>query len=794
MTEPASLIGQSVARPDDPHMLRGGARFTAEVEHPLLEGAAHVVFVGSTIAHGHIVNVETAVAWAAAGVLAVVTAADHNVVPKGSILPAYYPPQYAMPILAENKVRHVGEPVAAVVATSHAQAVDAAELVEIDYEPLPAVMDLEYAQSDQVLLFTAEDAARTQTDGATTIPADPDAPTNTVLRHDEPHDEAPFAAADIEIRQRIGNPRQSPAPMETHQQACVWTDDGHLHVWATTQRPHGFRDTLAAMYQLWPDQVHVTAPRFVGGGFGGKVSRTAEEAALPELARIVGRPVRWNQTRGDYLRSATQGRGERMDLRLGGTRGGRILALECHMLKDAGAYPGVGANLPGRFNSHGSSGPYDIAHVEFNAISVVTNAPQVSALRGAGRAAYLAALERMIDIYAARIGMDPVEVRRLNLVQPQQMPFTAVTGVVYDEADYPGDMEHALDLAGYNDLRELQAQRRLDISAPQIGIGVAAYHLMTVGGGAEEAKVVIRPQGGATVYTGTTSQGHGHDATWAQIAADTLGMRLDHIDVFEGSTTYTDSGVGAVGSRSMQTAGIAVHNSSQALVEQARHLAAQLLEASVEDIQLAPARAEPMPDGTGGCATFHVAGVPRRSLTWADLASHLQTEDRELSCGEVFDIGDNNSFPSGTHIAVVEIDPETGQVDVLRFVGVDDAGVRVNPMIVEGQLHGGIALGISQVLGEMMHYDEDGNPLTTGFADYAIATADMLPSFELTASETATSFNVLGVKGVGESGPVGAVGALHNAIVDALAPFGVEHLELPCTPERIWQAIRHRAQ
>jgi len=784
--ETARLVGRSLPRPEDPLLLRGAAKFIADFEHPLLENAAHVVFIRSTMGHARLLSVSVDAARDADGVVAVITADDHDVIPSGSILPAFYGPRFTSPVLAEKKVRYVGEPIAAVVAETVAQAMDAAELVEVDYDPLDAVTDLEDALSDRVVLFSDEDAARHRGDNNDgRAAANPPTPTNTVLRHDVPHDPLRFEAA-VNVAQRFFNPRQSPAPIETHGQACAWTADGHLHVWAATQRPHGFREHLCNLFQMPSDHVHVTAPRFVGGGFGGKVSRTPEESALAVVAKLVGRPVRWTQRRSSYLHSATQGRGELMDLRLAGTRDGRIQALHSMMIKDAGAYPAVGANLPGRFNAPGASGPYDIAHVEFNAVSVVTNMPQVSALRGAGRGAYLAALERLVDMYAAQIGMDPVEVRRRNLVQPEQMPFASSGGATYDEADYPADLASALEIAGYSDLRADQAERRRNPDGPQLGIGVATYHLMTVGSGGEEARVVIRPDGGATVYTGTTSQGHGHDATWAQIAADDLGMRFDQITVLEGSTAYTDTGVGAIGSRSLQTAGLAIHNSSRNLVDQARQLAATLLEASVDDITLQPADHTP-----NSVAAFHVAGVPSRTVGWHELAQHLQRSEDELTCGEIYDIGDNSAFPSGTHIAVVEIDPHTGQVELLRFVGVDDVGVRVNPMIVEGQLHGGIALGIAQVLGERMEYDADANPLTSTFVDYQMLTADMVPQFELSASETATSFNELGVKGVGESGPVGSVAAVHNAVVDALQAFGVRHLDLPCTPERIWQSIQH---
>lgn len=776
-------VGTSVARAEDPALLRGELAYSADltVPHKIAEGrpTAEVVFVRSPFAHARIVSIDSHDAAAAPGVVAVLDAGDHNVRPLGSVFPAFFDARFAMPILAEGTVRYVGEPVVAIVAESRAEALDAAELVIVDWDPLDAVIDVHDALNGSTFLFTDEHRARTRSASA----GGP--PTNVVHELAVAHDEAAFVA-DVVIDQTLWNPRQLPVPMETHVQVTAWDSAGHLHIWASTQRPHGFRDQLVDVFELDPTTVHVHAPA-VGGGFGGKVSRTQDEHALVMIAKAVGRPVRWVQTRGEYFTGATQGRGEHMSFRLAGTASGRITALSCHMVKDSGAYAGVGATLPARFNSFDVSGPYNIAHCEFSSVAVVTNAPQVSAYRGAGRAAYIAALERVIDIYAAEIGVDPTNVRRQNLVRAEQMPFTAVTGVVYDEADYERDLDTALAAVGYDALRAEQQRRRDAGDVRQLGVGIATYHLQTVGaGGSEEARVEIEADGRAVVYTGTTDQGHGHTATWAQIAADTLGMAIDNIDVREGSTDHTATGVGAVGSRSLQTAGIAIQTASNTLVGRALAIAADILEASVADISCDVVDAGGTPE-----ARFHVAGVPSVYVGWPEVAAATHDADGadELVCGETHNLGENTAFPSGCHVAVVEVDTETGKVELQRFVGVDDCGVRVNPMIVEGQLHGGIVSGISQVLGEEMRYDTDGNPLTTNFGDYAIASADMLPQFELIASETETSFNTLKAKGVGEAGGVGSVGAVHNAVVDAVRHLGVRHIELPCTPSRVWRAI-----
>jgi carbon-monoxide dehydrogenase large subunit len=773
----SGYVGKSMGRPEDPAFLQGTSTYLADLAAGRFPGLLEAVFVRSPFGHARILGIETAAAAAAPGVRAVLTAADHEVFPAGSVFPDWFPPEFAQPILGEGTVRFAGEPVAVVVADSVAAAVDAAELVEVDWDPLPGVIDVEHARSDETVLFEVGGGARIR-GGA---PA-PGGGTNVVLVHETEHDDAKFDA-EVVVDTTVWNPRQLPTPIEPYGQ-ITWWDGPSLHVEASTQRPHGFRDDLAALYDMDPDLIHVHTPA-VGGGFGGKVSRSAAERALPMVARSVGAPVRWVQTRSEYFQGATQGRGERIELRLAGTADGRITALRGEVLKDSGAYPGVGANLPSRFNSHGAGGPYDIAHVEFSSVSVVTNAPQISAFRGAGRGPYLAALERAVDRFAAAVGLDPAEVRRRNLVRPEQMPFRAATGVVYDEADYPGDLERVLALAGYDTLRAEQAERRSRGDDVLLGVGIASYHHMTVGGGSEEARVEIEADGSATVYTGTTSQGHGHDATWAQIAADVLGIPIEQVRVSEGSTDDTPTGVGAVGSRSMQTAGVAIHTASTELVDRARSIAAAQLEAAVEDVTCSI---------EAGVARFHVAGVPAVAIGWEAIAGEVAGDParrEELICGEIHDVGENNSFPSGAHVAVVEIDSLTGGVVLRDFFGVDDCGVRVNPMIVEGQLHGGIASGVAQVLGEVMRYDEDANPLTTNFITYPAASIDQFPQFTLAASSTATSFNVLGAKGVGESGIIGSVGATHNAIVDALAHLGVDDVPLPCTPDVVWHSIRN---
>lgn len=742
--------GRSVTRGEDHDFLTGQALYTADLRDPRLRGAAHVAFVRSPFAAAEIVNIETADAVAGPGVVAVVTAAGiADLHPAPYALP--FPDEPAQPILATGAVRFAGETVAAVVADSAAQAVDAAERVVVDYREQSPMLDLNQARH-----------------------ATPVEPTRSVA------DPAPdlFDGCEIDIEVEVWNPRQTAASIEPRLVAAVWEDD-RLEVWAATQRPHGFRDTLAKFLGIDPDLIHVVAPA-VGGGFGGKTSRTAEEHLVPALARMVERPVVWHGTRADEFATSTHCRGELVTMRLGGTRDGRITALRADLLKDGGAYPLVGVMLPDGYTRPMANGCYDIAHVEFSSLGVLTNRVPTSAYRGAGRAPYVDTIERAVDVFAAEAGLDPAEVRRRNLITPAQMPYETPTGGRYDEADYPGDLERALSAAGYHELRAHQAAQRADGASRVLGIGLATYNHMTTGGGGEEASVTVDADGTATVVTGTTSQGHGHATTWAQIAADALGMHPDDIRVVEGDTAAIATGMGAVGSRSLQTAGIAVHRSASEVFERARELAAQLLEAAPEDITATP--------GTG----LHVVGTPTVSISWAEAAAAGIGSPRELSCGEFYDTEGRNTYPSGCHIAVVEVDTETGMWTLERFIAVDDAGPRVNPTIVEGQLHGGIASGVGQVFGEVMAWDDFGTPVTTNFADYPLATSDQLPSFEMVASGTPSSFNQLGFKGVGESGTIGAAPAVHNAVIDALSHLGVRHIDLPCTPQRVWDAI-HKA-
>ena len=743
-THQTPQTGRPLLRAEDIGLLRGATAFTADIRDPAVQNPAFVAFVRSPDAAGTIRSIDTAEALAAPGVVAAVTCADLD-----ALAPYALPfgDHLSQPILPSDEVKFAGQVVAAVVAESRAEAVDAAELVMVDIEPGEPVLDIDHALDVSVVEQTRFATAE---------------------RNDEP-----FANADITIELTQWSPRQLPAPMEGRSLVAV-ESEGRLLVWSAVQTPHAFKNNLAKLLDMPANDIRVVAPA-VGGGFGGKVGRTVEEYLVPYLAKKLGRAVRWDGTRSEYFATATQGRGERIELKLAGTREGDLTAVRAHLVKDGGAFPMVGVVLPEGYTSKLANGCYDIAHAEFSSVAVLTNRPATSAYRGAGRSPYISALERAIDRFALEAGLDPAEVRRRNLIRPEQMPFTTPTGAVYDEADYPGDLDRALTTVGYDELREEQAARRAGGQTVALGIGIASYNHMTTGGGGEEAAVTVLPDGSAVVVTGTTSQGHGHTITWAQIAADVLSIPVESISVVEGDTDAIATGVGAVGSRSLQTAGMAIHVAANDLVDEARLQAAELLEAAADDIVLSD-------------AGFHVVGTPARAVSWAEVVTHAESD--EMTCGDFYDTEGRNTLPSGTHVAVVEVDTETGAVRVKRLVAVDDAGTIVNPMIVAGQLHGGIASAIGQVLGEVVIHDERGNQLTSSFMDYQMPTADQLPMFDIIASETPSSFNTLGFKGVGESGVVGATGAVHNAIIDAITHLGVDHIDLPCTPERIWSALQ----
>jgi carbon-monoxide dehydrogenase large subunit len=497
---------------------------------------------------------------------------------------------------------------------------------------------------------------------------------------------------------------------------------------------------------------------------------------LGAIARLAGRPIRYTESRSESMLGLGHGRAQVQDVEIGGTREGKILAYRLHVLQDAGAYPRFGAYLP-TMTKLMLSGTYDIPNSTLSSTAVVTNTVPLVAYRGAGRPEAAAAIERAVDLFAAEIGMDPAEVRRRNVVAADRFPYTNSTGTVYDSGQYEAALDLVLEAAGYTSLRDEQAERRSRGEVVQLGIGLSVYVEVTAGGGGTEyGRVEVGADGRVQVQTGTTPYGQGHRTSWAMLVSERLGIPMDRIDVVHGDTDLVARGSITGGSRSAQLGGTNVWRAAGTVLERARALAAQLLEADPADVVLEDGR-------------FHVAGTPSIGRTWAEVAAAATELDGEPLAA----LGDftqtTGTYPSGAHLAVVEVDTETGQVVLRRLVAVDDAGTILNPMIAEGQVHGGLAQGVAQALLEEVVYDADGNPLTANFADYGVISAAELPSFETVHLASPSPANELGAKGIGESGTIGATPAVHNAVIDALSHLGVRHLDMPCTAERVWRAI-----
>jgi len=714
------------------------------------------------MAHARIV-VDTSNAKTMPGVLAIYTGSDLDVsmVLPGAI-PVFPDPMLNRPLLANNRVRFVGEPVAVVLAEHPFQGVDAAEAVLVDYDPLPAVVDPELALADEVVLYE-EVGSNLAIDFSSLDMA-------TGLT-----DTAFFDECEIVVHGRVAHPRVHPAPIEVRSAAAAWDGDS-LSVWISNQSPHGAKRSLEGLYgEKAVEGIRVVVGD-VGGGFGSKIDLYPEEALLPWLASESGRPVRWFETRTENMVAMGPGRGHIHRFTIGGTRSGDLTHYQLDVLVDSGAYTRIGAFLP-MFTLPMTVGVYEIPNVETAARSVVTNTTPLEAYRGAGRPEATLTIERAVDLFAHEVGMDPIDVRRRNLIAAETFPATTAVGTEYDSGDYETSLELALQTAGISNLRDEQARRRIAGETLQLGIGVATYVEVTAGpapGGNEFGRVEITADGRARVFSGSLSHGQSHRTTFSMIAADRLGMDLSEIEFIQGDTDKVADGVGTYGSRSTQLGGSAVHDAAGVVVDKALRIAADLLEAAVDDVML---------DTDTG--QFHVVGSPTVSRTWAEIATASNEGELEAESKE----NRKCTYPFGAHVAVVEVDIETGHVRLQRIVTCDDAGVIINPMIVEGQRHGGIAQGVAQALMEEIAYDCDGNPLTTNFADYGIISMAELPSFELASLETPTPNNPLGVKGIGESGSIGSTPAVQSAVLDALSPWGIRHLDVPLTPLKVWSAI-----
>jgi carbon-monoxide dehydrogenase large subunit len=750
-----SILGTSVRRVEDLDLITGASTYVGNLA---LDGVLHLHFVRSPLAHGLITGIATADAAAAPGVVAVFTAADLD-------LPAHHGlmvvnPDLPRPPLAVDRVRFVGEAVAAVVAESAAAAVDAAELVEVDYDPLPAVVDPEAA---------LEPGAE--------LPY-PELGSNLAAGVRAPDGDDVLADAEVVVRARMVNQRLAVMPMEGNAIAVRPEPGGGLTMWVSTQMPHGFRTQAARLFGLDDEQVRVITPH-VGGGFGGKAGMLAEHTTAVAVARALDRPVRWVETRSENLVSMPHGRAQIAYYELGLTRAGRITGLRARVVGDSGAYAGFGGGLAMGPTYTMSQGVYDIPKLGYDAAVALTTTTPVGAFRGAGRPEATAHLERMMDLAAAELDLDPAEIRRRNFLDPASFPLTTVPGARYDVGDYDLPLREALRLVDHDKVREEQAARRESGDPVQLGIGICVYVEITAGGGGSEyGSVTVHADGTATISAGTSGHGQGHPTAFAMLASDRLGIPMEDFTFVQSDTALVPRGSGTGGSRSLQMGGNAVRAAADDVLEQARRRAAALLEAAVDDVELSGN------DETGE-GEFGVSGVPGVTLTWTQVAS----AGEELHAGLDFR-QDGPTFPFGAHVSVVEVDTDTGKVTPRRHVAVDDCGRILNPMLVEGQQHGGLAQGVAQALYEEVVFDGEGQPLTATLADYRMPTAADLFAFECSTTETPTPMNPLGAKGIGESATVGATPAVQNAVIDALRPLGVRHVDLPCTPERVWRAVQ----
>lgn len=748
--QPASYVGRRMLRPEDGPLLRGAATFVADIARP---GRLDVAFVRSWAAHGRLTAVDAAAALGAPGVVAAFTGADLLDVPDVPPVPrSAQPAEMRRRALATDRVRFVGEPVAMVLAGDRYRAEDGADLVAMEIDPLPAVLD--------PVAATAADAVRLF-DGVGNVAG--------VREVGEPC-EAELAGSPVVVELTVDNQRL--APMSLEARAILAEPDGSgLRVWCSHQAPHRLRAALARLFGLDPERVRVTVP-FVGGAFGAKSQVYAEYLAVVAAALRLGRPVRWVEDRSEAFTAATHGRGQHTSMRLGLDRDGRFRALDADIIADVGGYPHTGDFIP-EMTAWVMSGPYRIPAVHVRTRSVVTTKTPTASYRGAGRPEAAYALERLVDTAAARLGMDPAELRRRNFIDESAFPYQSPTGALYDSGRHASALAAALAALDVDRWRAEQRSRRDRGTGPLLGIGLASWVERSGGerGGSEYARVELADDGRLVARVGTATQGQGHQMTLAQVVAEATGVPPEAVDVRVGDTAEVRQGTGAFGSRTMQVGGNAAYLAAQALVGQARAAAAELLGCPADDV-------------VHSAAGFHPRDDESAALTVADVA----TKHGPLAAEEVF--APPQAFPFGCYAAVVDVDRETGSVTVRRLVAVDDCGVVVNPMVVEGQIVGSIAQGLGQALYEEARFDDDGNPVTTTLLDYAVPTVAEVPDLTLVDHVTPNPHVPLGTKGAGESGAIGAPPAVANAVFDALRDYDTTGLQMPFTAERVWACLQ----
>lgn len=769
-------VGASVKRKEDPRLITGSSNYVDDIK---LSGTAHVVFVRSIYAHARITGIDKSAALAVPGVIEVMDCKD-----LAEILVDVYAEEPAgetgrevhgeevgeddIPVpnvkpLAISKVRYIGDPIVAVVAESVEIAQDAAELVVVDYEELPVVIDpYEAAKDGAPKLY--DDMKSNISVREATVAGD---------------FEGAMAKAAIKVHAKIREPRCLPVSIEGR--AVLATPDPitrGITFWSSTQAPHWNRNSIAEALGLSQNQVRCIAPE-VGGAFGSKIGAYGEDFVISALAFKHKRPVKWVETRSENMLATNHGRNQWAEFWVGADETGKVTALKGRVLLDSGAYPKALDLAWATWVM--SAGPYKIDNLDYEVLGVYTNTMANGAYRGAGRPEATFYLERLIDLVADEGGLDPTEVRRVNFIPPDAFPFTTLTGEVYDSAEHQKALDKAKELIGYDDLRAEQAKLRKD--GRYLGIGVASYVEICGFGPYESSNVRVEPGGQVTIFTGISPHGQGQETSFAQMAADYLGADFDTIEVHHGDTATAPQGNGTMGSRGMAVGGAALMMSLDKLRIKAGKIAAHILEASAEDIELK--------DGK-----YRVKGVPDRSVSLADIAAKAYSDDLPEGVDPGLDTVDffrvpEETFPFGTHISVVEVFPETGETKILRYVSVDDCGNIISPNLVTGQVHGGIAQGVGQVLWEEAIYDDNGELLTGTLNDYVVPRAEFFPMFETHHTTTTTYLNPMGAKGIGEAATIGSTPCMANAVIDALEPFGITHIDTPFPPEKIWRAIQN---
>ena len=774
------LVGQRVKRREDPRLIQGRGTYVDDVK---IAGMQHLAFKRSDLAHGRIRSLDTSAAEAMEGVEAVLTGAQIagflDPMPIGTPFPS--PAHRAV---AVDTVRFVGDPVAVVVARDRYAARDAADAIVVDYEPLPAVVDPEQATSGA--------SAALHADFPNNVALGP-LPSGTGVGRkgalDDTAVDAAFEAADVVIAQRMVNQRLAPSSIEARGVVAHYEPGREaLTIWSSSQNPHILRTFVARMLGLGEDRVRAIAPE-VGGGFGAKINIYGEEYVAAALSKRLGLPIKWIEDRSEAFLATVHGRDLIAYVELAAARDGRVLGLRMRIIADIGAYnmlltAGVPTNSMTMANA-----TYAFPAIRATLTEVFTNKTPTDAYRGAGRpeAAYF--VERAMDMLARELDMDPAELRRRNFIQPDQFPYKTQMGAIYDSGDYEKALDHALKVAGWRRLRQERDAARAD--GRLVGLGLSMYvEICGMGpsstlppGGWEHSQVTVERDGRISATTGTSPHGQGNETTFAQMLADQFGVPLDHVTIHHGDTAVVKQGIGTFGSRSQAVGGAALHDAGGKVKAKMAKFAAALLEAHESDLVFEN-------------GTIAVKGAPASAKPFAEVAAYAYRPVRlpeGLTPGlsdEAFFEPSNNTYPFGCHIAMLEVDRETGEPRLLKMVAVDDAGHLINPLIVEGQIHGGLAQGIGQAMIEEVAYGADGQPLTASFMDYALPRASDFPRFELDATVTPTPINPLGAKGVGEAGTIGSTPCIVNAAVDALSGCGVRHLDMMLRPEKLWRIIR----